>query len=88
MKAVSDVLPHDDGWAFEVKWDGMRILAACDGGQLRLWSGRSNDVTASFGELQALADELPTTGCCSTASSWRSDPGVARTSVGCSSGCT
>lgn len=58
MKAVSDVLPRDDGWAFEVKWDGMRIIAACDHGRLRLWSGRSNDVTASFGELQALADEL------------------------------
>ena len=31
MKAVADELPPDDGsWRFEVKWDGMRVLAAVD----------------------------------------------------------
>ena len=34
MKAVNGtLLPEDDGgWAFEIKWDGMRLLAYVDSG--------------------------------------------------------
>ncbi|QXC59461.1 hypothetical protein KSP35_13740 [Aquihabitans sp. G128] len=31
MKAVSGSVPTEPGWAFEVKWDGMRIVARVDG---------------------------------------------------------
>ena len=34
MKAVSGTLPHeDDGWAYELKWDGYRTIAFLDGGR-------------------------------------------------------
>ena len=53
-------LPVGDGWAFEVKWDGMRVLADLRGGRVRLTSRLGNDVTAAWPELEplgALADD-------------------------------
>lgn len=57
MKAVAGELPPDDGrWAFEVKWDGMRVLARVDGsGDVELRSARGVDVAATFPELEAVA---------------------------------
>lgn len=57
MKAVAGVLPPDDGsWAFEVKWDGMRVLARVDGaGGVDLRSARGADVAATFPELETVA---------------------------------
>jgi bifunctional non-homologous end joining protein LigD len=56
MKAVAGDLPPEDGsWAFEVKWDGMRVLARVAGGRVRLASARGADVTDTFPELEALA---------------------------------
>ncbi len=58
MKAVSGQLPEDDdGWAYEIKWDGMRVVAGVDGG-LSAVSTRGLDVTARFPELDGLADHL------------------------------
>lgn len=57
MKATLGTLPSGNGrWVYEVKWDGMRILAfiAADGG-VRLQSVNRRDVTASFPELAGLA---------------------------------
>jgi bifunctional non-homologous end joining protein LigD len=49
-------LPRDaDEWTAEVKWDGMRVIAAVAAGQLRLWSRAGRDVTAAYPELGALA---------------------------------
>jgi bifunctional non-homologous end joining protein LigD len=61
MKAVTGTLPPDDGsWAFEIKWDGMRVLAHVDGrGGLRLRSGNGADATPSYPELAGLRDALP-----------------------------
>lgn len=57
MKASLGTLPHDEsGWAFEVKWDGYRTLAFVDGGQVRLQSSNSYDVTHKYPELAPLAD--------------------------------
>jgi bifunctional non-homologous end joining protein LigD len=54
MKAVVDDLPEGDDWAFELKWDGMRLQAGItDSFTLRSISGR--DVTSSFPELAPLA---------------------------------
>jgi bifunctional non-homologous end joining protein LigD len=59
MLASSGVLPRDDGsWAYEVKWDGVRALAAVEQGGLRLTSRNGNDVTASYPELLGLASVL------------------------------
>ncbi|HEX8804064.1 MAG TPA: non-homologous end-joining DNA ligase [Acidimicrobiales bacterium] len=54
MKAVTGDLPaNDDGWGFEVKWDGMRIVAYVndDGRPLRLETTRGLDATVRFPEL-------------------------------------
>lgn len=53
-------LPRDGGrWAYEVKWDGMRVLADLHEGRLRLTSRTGRDVTAAFPELAPLAEAHP-----------------------------
>jgi len=66
MKATIGKLPTGDDWAFELKWDGMRIEALCRpagnersaGAGLVLRSRSGRDVTSSFPELAPLADAL------------------------------
>jgi bifunctional non-homologous end joining protein LigD len=59
MKAVAGDLPPDGtGWWYEVKWDGMRVLADVTDGAVALRSARGADVTASFPELDVLAGSL------------------------------
>lgn len=59
MKAVLGELPIDeDQWAYELKWDGMRVLAYIDPGTdtpVRLESSNQRDITSSFPELARLA---------------------------------
>ena len=50
------VVPTGGEWLHEVKWDGMRVLAAVRRGRLTLTSRNENDVTVSFPDLQGLAD--------------------------------
>lgn len=46
--------PGDDvEWQYEVKWDGYRAIAFCDG-NLRLQGRRRNEIGADFPELQPL----------------------------------
>ena len=61
MKATSGELPTGDGWAYEVKWDGMRALCFVDGASLRVQSANERDVTASWPELVGLPEALPLT---------------------------
>jgi len=59
MRATLGQLPpDDDGWAYEIKWDGYRTIAFVEGGALRLQSSNSIDVSARYPELQPLAAEL------------------------------
>ncbi|MEO7234273.1 MAG: non-homologous end-joining DNA ligase [Lapillicoccus sp.] len=59
MLATPGALPaDDDGWSYEVKWDGVRVLAFLDGGRARLVSRNGNDVSAAYPELAPLADQL------------------------------
>jgi bifunctional non-homologous end joining protein LigD len=46
--------PEEDGWAFEIKWDGVRALAYCDGGTPRIASRRGQDASARYPELAGL----------------------------------
>jgi bifunctional non-homologous end joining protein LigD len=60
MKAASATdLPSDPArWAYEVKWDGMRVIAEIDGGRVTAWSANGVEATARFPELQALGAAL------------------------------
>jgi bifunctional non-homologous end joining protein LigD len=48
-----------DGWVFEIKYDGYRMLAAAGQGEGRLVSRNGNDYTASFPELARALRALP-----------------------------
>jgi bifunctional non-homologous end joining protein LigD len=51
--------PAGEGWAFEIKWDGVRALAHSDGdGGLLIHSRRGDDITARYPELEALGAAL------------------------------
>jgi bifunctional non-homologous end joining protein LigD len=57
-------LPADDeAWAYELAWDGVRVLAAVDGGRLRLTAADEQDISAAFPELRALGETLAPTEC-------------------------
>jgi bifunctional non-homologous end joining protein LigD len=58
MKAVSGPLPTGDGWVYEIKWDGMRVVAEVTPDGLRAWSTRARDVAVSFPELASLPEAL------------------------------
>lgn len=50
--------PFDDqGWWFEVKWDGYRAVVGGEGGEVRARSRRGLDLTGPFPELKTL--EIP-----------------------------
>jgi bifunctional non-homologous end joining protein LigD len=50
--------PTDDGWAYEIKWDGIRALGYVAGGGLKLSARRGSDHTAKYPELAAFAEAL------------------------------
>lgn len=57
MLPTAGPLPAGPGWAYEMKWDGVRLVAASDGGLLRMRTRHGNDVPASrFPELAALTE--------------------------------
>jgi len=59
MLACAGTLPAEDGgWAYEVKWDGVRAIAYSRPGELRLESRNLNDITVSYPELARLNREL------------------------------
>jgi bifunctional non-homologous end joining protein LigD len=57
MLASPGQLPGDDeaGWAYELKWDGIRALAYVQDGQVRLVSRLGRDMTRAYPELHQLA---------------------------------
>jgi bifunctional non-homologous end joining protein LigD len=58
MLARIGPLPTGDGWAYEIKWDGVRALAFSEPGILRLSSRNGRDITTSYPELRRLARPL------------------------------
>ena len=59
MLASPGELPVDeDGWAFELKWDGVRALLYSRPGEHRAQSRNLNDITTSYPELARVAREL------------------------------
>ncbi|MHA6628377.1 non-homologous end-joining DNA ligase [Pseudonocardia sichuanensis] len=59
MLATPGALPDGPEWLFEVKWDGMRLLADVADGRVRLSSRSERDVTANFPELAELTRLAP-----------------------------
>jgi len=47
----SDVIPVGDPWTYQIKWDGVRVLAYVDGGSVRLFNRRLNERTLQYPEL-------------------------------------
>ena len=57
MLAVAGEMPADDaGWAYEMKWDGLRAIATISSRVLTLTSRTGRDVTASYPDLAGLAE--------------------------------
>jgi bifunctional non-homologous end joining protein LigD len=62
MLATAGTLPKkDDGWAYELKWDGVRAIVYVDGGRVRARSRNDKDLLTSFPELRELGAFLGST---------------------------
>jgi len=48
----------DEGWAVEVKWDGVRAIAYCRPGRLELKTRNLNDVTRQYPEVRRLSRQV------------------------------
>jgi bifunctional non-homologous end joining protein LigD len=56
MLATAGTLPvRDAGWAYEMKWDGIRALAFVEDGAVRLMSRTGRDITQVYPELAGIA---------------------------------
>ncbi|NRQ36224.1 hypothetical protein HII36_30960 [Nonomuraea sp. NN258] len=53
LGTLTDV--QGDGWAVEMKWDGVRALAYLENGTVRLMSRNGKDITPAYPELQLMA---------------------------------
>jgi bifunctional non-homologous end joining protein LigD len=59
MLARTGPLPADEaGWAFEIKWDGVRAIGFAEGGRLRLANRTGRDITSRYPELRELGRAL------------------------------
>src|SRR5512144_2116781 len=60
MLATPGPVPESDSddWAYEIKWDGVRVLGYADRGRWCMLSRRLEDVTARYPELATIAEAL------------------------------
>lgn len=59
MLASPGTLPREEEqWAFEVKWDGVRVIARSEPGRLHLFSRSRREITAAYPELRGLNAQL------------------------------
>ncbi len=59
MLARTGKLPADDeGWSFEIKWDGVRAIGYAQPGRWRLESRNLNEITAAYPETRGILDDL------------------------------
>lgn len=56
LTAAGVGVPQGPGWAHEIKWDGIRLMARVRGGEVRLSTRSERDVTVAFPELHGLAE--------------------------------
>ena len=56
LATLSARLPTGENhWAYELKWDGVRAIAYCEGGQLTLESRNLREIASHYPELRPLA---------------------------------
>lgn len=55
LATAAQRLPADPGWAYEFKWDGIRVLVDVGVGRVRITSRAGNDVTPAYPEVVTLA---------------------------------
>ncbi len=48
LARLCETLPEEKGWLYELKYDGYRVLAFCEGGKTRLTTRNGNDCTKNF----------------------------------------
>jgi bifunctional non-homologous end joining protein LigD len=58
LATLAPAPPVGPGWAWELKWDGIRALGLVEDGALRLWTRNGNEVTPRYPELQPIAATL------------------------------
>ncbi len=59
LAAASPSLPKPEkGWAFEVKWDGVRAIAYAQPGRLRLESRNLREITDTYPEVRGMLRDL------------------------------
>jgi bifunctional non-homologous end joining protein LigD len=64
LATLTDTLPTDHGWLYEVKWDGYRALCTVHEGEATLTSRSGNDLTGRFPSVaRALPSALRTPEC-------------------------
>jgi bifunctional non-homologous end joining protein LigD len=51
--------PQEQGWAYEIKWDGYRALTVRKGDSVGLYSRRARDITKDFPEIAEAVTRLP-----------------------------
>lgn len=58
MLASQGELPVGPGWAYELKWDGVRAVAAVREGSIRLYARSGAEITTAYPELVGLGPAL------------------------------
>lgn len=61
LAVAADAPPEGDNWAYEFKWDGIRVLVWVDGGRVRALTRNGNDTTTSFPELREFGEAVGST---------------------------
>jgi bifunctional non-homologous end joining protein LigD len=61
LATPTPTVPTGPGWAFEMKWDGVRCLATVDGGRVKLRNRSGGDISHRYPELRALGLALGST---------------------------
>ena len=60
MLATAEERPFTrEGWVFEIKYDGYRLIVGKEGDDVRLWSRAGNDLTGTFPEVARAVGQLP-----------------------------
>jgi bifunctional non-homologous end joining protein LigD len=59
MNATLAKLPDgDEGWGYEIKWDGVRAIAYCEPGHVRLESRNLRDITSQYPEVGRIREAV------------------------------
>src|SRR2546422_6889074 len=53
LPTLVEEVPRGPGWLFELKWDGVRVLALREKGRVELWARSGARVTGRYPEIAA-----------------------------------